>query len=118
MNELTDRGITVSIGSNSNFISGYTMHPWLNSRFDKAFQFGIYSDAIGVAKPFASFFGRVIDGVYRLYGYENVLVRNVMHVGDSELCDVFGPSQLGMQALLISDPKNLYNDVIKSITEQ
>lgn len=118
--ELHDQGITVSIGSNSNFVSGRTMHPWLQEQFgEDMLAFGVYSDMFEVAKPSAAFFGRVIDFSTKVHGRNNISTHNMLHVGDSQLCDVWGPSQVGIKTLLITDPNMLYccvNNYLKEAT--
>ena len=114
--KLQSMGITVSIGSNSNFISGKVMNPWLNSQLPSAIAFGIYSDLIRAAKPSAAFFGHVIDGTRSALQHP-VAINEILHVGDSARCDVWGAQQIGINALLTDNPISTYNTVIEYINE-
>lgn len=114
--ELTGAGVTVSIGSNSNFISGKVMHPWINQTAGGRFSFGVYSDLVRVGKPSAAFFGHIIDEVRARR--DGVRINEILHVGDSARCDQWGASEIGMNALLISDPNSTYNDVINYLTKE
>lgn len=116
IDELVSAGVTVSIGSNSNFISGKVMHPWINQAVGEKFSFGVYSDLVRVGKPSAAFFGHIIDEVRA----RRIEVRNteILHVGDSDRCDRWGASEIGMNALLISDSNSTYNAVINYLTKE
>lgn len=103
--QLVDSGISVSIGSNSNFISGSVMYPWLQQVSGHVFSYGIFSDLIGASKPSATFFGHVVDGARGRCGGMPSHPSNILHVGDSQRCDVWGATQLGINALLVANPE-------------
>lgn len=81
--------VTTSIGSNSNFISGDLMHPYLTEVFKNyhvKLSFGVYSDLIHVSKPHPQFF----DEVFKKAQENNNIVQTrgeVCHVGDNIVCD-------------------------------
>ncbi len=116
MAELRSMDITVSIGSNSNFITGKVMNPWLNEQTGGAFSFGIYSDLVRAAKPSAAFFGHVIDGTRSALKHP-ITINEILHVGDSARCDLWGAQQIGINALLTENPISTYNTVIEYINE-
>jgi putative hydrolase of the HAD superfamily len=102
--DLISRGLTLSIGSNSNFISGETMYPWIQNKFNQAFSFGVFSDLEHVSKPGQVFFGKVFARANKI---RPVDWTNILHVGDNRACDLVGPSHVGMQSKLISNPSEL-----------
>lgn len=55
-----EHGVVVSVASNSNFISGKVLHPYLASEVGEL-KFGLYSDMVGCAKPSDKFFNQMID---------------------------------------------------------
>ncbi|WP_143534246.1 HAD family hydrolase [Rhizobium sullae] len=79
VHSLAEDGYTLSIGSNSSFISGTTMHNFLESTFGCVFRFEIYSDLLGYAKPNEAFFNKII-------GSCGVAADNILHVGDDAIC--------------------------------
>lgn len=105
------RGLTVSIGSNSNFISGRQMYPWLLSQFDHAFSYGVFSDLERTAKPSATFFGRVIDNARQCRGQGAVPPHAIVHVGDNPICDGWGADEVGIRGLLVKGPDQLFDTV-------
>lgn len=100
------RGFTISIGSNSNFISGEVMHPFLISKFGDIFKFGVYSDIIGSAKPSPEFFKTICKEA-------DLPPRQILHIGDDVRCDAEGSSVAGFQSLLIKNPADLLKHLIK-----
>ncbi|WP_391564107.1 hypothetical protein [Rhizobium laguerreae] len=48
------------LGGNSSFVSGTTMHNFLESTFGCVFRFGIYSDLLGYEEPNEAFFNKII----------------------------------------------------------
>lgn len=114
--DLAARDITVSIGSNTAFISGHVMHSYLQRRLNTQLLFGIYSDIIRAAKPAREFYQRVIDNVRYLKGH--TIPNEILHVGDSFNCDVAGPKKFGFQSLLIPNTESLYYVVMNHIAEQ
>jgi putative hydrolase of the HAD superfamily len=106
---LREQGYTISIGSNSNFISGAVMHPFLEAQLGPLL-YGVYSDLIVVAKPSIRFFDHVYEGV--LLHHHDVLDRaHILHVGDNPVCDVQGAHSAGMHGLLINGPGMLEDQV-------
>jgi putative hydrolase of the HAD superfamily len=111
LNELQSREITVSIASNSNFISGHVMHPWLQSQLGERFLFNRYSDVIGTAKPSIKFFDSVYEGV--MIHHPDLLDRsNILHVGDNPTCDGYGAVNAGMHSVLVPSPDQLCDLVL------
>ena len=95
---LRNNGISFSVTSNTNFVSGHVLNAVLQMQ-SGGFAFGIYSDLEGIAKPSASLFGMMYEQA-RKYN-PNIRHRiDVMHVGDNMHCDVWGASSSGFEAHL------------------
>jgi putative hydrolase of the HAD superfamily len=110
MTWLADQQITTSIGSNSNFISGNVMHPFLERVTPRPFLYGVYSDLLVAAKPGSKFFDAVYEQI--LLKHTELLDRaNVLHVGDNPVCDVEGAQNADMNGLLIESPDLLCQQV-------
>lgn len=74
-------GVTMNIASNSNFVPGTSMQPFLKATFGyNTFSFFVFSDQIGMAKPSFQFFQRVKAQI-------NLPAVDVVHVGDDERYD-------------------------------
>lgn len=110
LDQVYDLGISLSIASNSNFISGSVMYPWLCSHLPLAF--GVFSDLEGTSKPSATFFGKVIDAARTARGWQEIDVNEILHVGDNPICDGWGATQLGLNVLMINHPEEL-RDALK-----
>lgn len=99
LQELRAAGFTLSIGSNSNFISGDVMFPWLNEVFGE-FKFGVFSDLIGAGKPSPNFFNEVAKQAHQQASiWER---KHIVHVGDHIVCDVQGAKDAGMRYAFIT----------------
>jgi putative hydrolase of the HAD superfamily len=104
VNFAQENGFLIGIGSNSNFISGKIMHPFLEKTLGVKFDFGVYSDLCGTAKPNPEFFKNILKQANTI---------NVTHIGDHEVCDG-GAEAVGFKFELIKNPETLFN-VVKEI---
>ena len=109
LQKLRDAGYTVSIGSNSNFISGSTMYPWLQQTFGD-FEFGVFSDLEQTAKPNSKFFDKIAD---LAYSTRKLWRSQIIHVGDHEICDVRGAKNADMHPILC----NAVTDIPSIVTQ-
>lgn len=99
--QLRSSNITLNISSNSNFISGNVMLPFLESNLGE-FNFSIFSDLIGVSKPSERFF----EAVKKRCTHP---VENMLHVGDNTICDGYGATKSGIKSLIVSCPEHIHN---------
>lgn len=104
---LRSKGITCSIGSNSNFIPGSVMYPFLQREFDDAFSYGVFSDELRVAKPDAVFFTRVAHKLMEVKKLEDLEHSSILHVGDNYICDGVGPRAAGMKYVILNDVSDI-----------
>lgn len=113
---LKERGITVSISSNTNFISGDVLGPFLRKNAGD-FDFMLFSDkmngvnwesgVIKPAKPHTKFFEEVLRHAEVLHPNGLTDLRSVIHIGDSNECDFKGAAKFGFQARLLTSVDEL-----------
>lgn len=93
-------GARLHIASNTNFISGHMMKPFLKKHFGSAtFHSHTYSDEVNVAKPSTAFFYRVWSNMTDSSRHHNTPV----HIGDDARYDI-GASSVGIRPEIITDP--------------
>lgn len=110
-----ERGITFSISSNTNFISGKILGPMIRSQINEL-SFMLFSDCmrseyfdgklIIPAKPHRKFFERVHEYAKFLHG-DSLKASEILHIGDSRICDFAGAVSAGLSAQLITDAYEL-----------
>lgn len=92
---------TLNISSNTGFIEGNVLRLILdNLDILSCFQFAVFSDEIGYAKPSPLFFDAVFEQIHGLYGGQ-IQKNQVLHVGDNAQSDEAGGQNFGFQTLLI-----------------
>lgn len=87
---------SISIGSNTNFITGRMIRKYVFDPIGLKFQFEIFSDEIGYNKPSVKFFKQV-----KIHGGANIT-----HIGDSEYFDG-GAAQFGIKTHIIKHPLDI-----------
>ena len=104
LRKLKSVGITLSVGSNTHLVSGQTIMD--TEVLGPEFDFLVFSDAVGFAKPSPNFFLCALVAA-TLGGTRPITPSEVIHVGDVAKCDYDGPRAFGMQAVQIQDPRSL-----------
>lgn len=104
-------GFTLSIGSNTNFITGREIVDHVLA--DMPFDFLIFSDEIMLSKPHQYFFQTIVDQAMQV----NNNVHNasdVIHIGDHRVCDVEGAIRRGLRAEIcrIETTPDVINQII------
>ena len=90
-------GVTISITSNTNFIRGAAIKTWVfANKFE--FDFCLFSDEVGWAKPHQKMFGQLIEQSGRE-------PKEIVHIGDSVECDVQGAERAGIRRVWVADPQ-------------
>ncbi|MDB2463673.1 HAD-IA family hydrolase [Flavobacteriaceae bacterium] len=112
LDELRKGGITMNISSNTAYIEGTILlraleFYGLNSYFD----FFIFSDEIESSKPSEVFFKKVSQECEQ----RNVNKSEILHIGDSMQCDVYGAINFGVRNALFC-PKT--NDLTKILCQE
>lgn len=100
MEKLKRKGITFSIGSNTNFIPGIVLRNAVLDKLD-LFDYMIFSDEVGVSKPVNKFFQIINKKCWDSFGHCG---DSIVHIGDSEVFDLIPAKQFGIKAQLVSDP--------------
>lgn len=101
--------VPLSVGSNTNFISGKMIKKAVLDAYGIPFKFTIFSDEIERSKPHTSFY-RLI---HTLSGVVNK--QEIVHIGDSPCCDMVGPIIYGMQGAKIDNTKGIIDAVYAHI---
>lgn len=86
--EARRRGVSISVTSNTNFVTGETIREILR-RAGVPFAFGLFSDEHGHAKPSPVFFRAMLDRL--------PAATRVVHLGDHPVCDAEGATRAGIE---------------------
>lgn len=103
-------GYTISIGSNTNFISGTVLSEILDPIIP--FEYKVFSDLDGYSKPHPEFFGMILDRARAVQTAEQPEGRadlsrgEILHVGDNLICDG-AATQAGMNFFYVRGPAEL-----------
>lgn len=110
LHALREAGLTVSILSNTSFILGASLRKMLPLLgLEDCFDFQLYSDELGSAKP--SY--RAFAEVYRhATGIRPLQRTEILHLGDNPKADYHGASAAGMSALLLDPTKDRLTDLL------
>lgn len=105
---------TVSILSNTGFISGKTLRKVLKKlNLDSYFDFQLYSDEAGMSKPNPDFFKLMLHQIADIRKTNQINLNQIIHIGDNEIADVKGANSVGIHSLLI----NSNNQTISSLID-
>ena len=116
ISRLKSAGITVSITCNTGNIPGHILRrifKKLNCNFD----YYIFSDEVGFAKPSFKIFDEVYNVGVDLWIEEHDLVRRgeILHVGDSQDADIDGALNAGFKSLLFTPATPNYEAIFSFI---
>lgn len=97
--QISSKGKTISLISNTGFISGQTIRqvPALSDLMPH-FEFTLFSDETGYSKPNPRMFELSFD---KLQNKTQTEKKQVLHIGDNPLADYEGAKAFGYEALLI-----------------
>jgi putative hydrolase of the HAD superfamily len=94
--------VTLSIGSNTNFISGHLLSRLVLDTWDVPWAFKVFSDEQGVSKPNPSFFDAIATKVASLN--PQITRHSIAHLGDNPVCDVQGAHEAGFTPIHVANP--------------
>lgn len=111
LRKLKSKGISLSIGSNTNFVPGSLIKQAVLDPLDVDFAFVLFSDELGFAKPSLKFFHTVIENTKKFYIEREdnawaISGSNICHLGDSKLFDAPAVKS-GMEFVLVNGPHKL-----------
>lgn len=81
---LQERGVTLSIGSNTNFTGGHVLHEAALGQWGVEWAFQVFSDQVVCAKPHAHFWRIITE---RARAHVDVEPSAILHIGDNKICD-------------------------------
>ena len=94
---------TVSLTSNTAFISGKTVKKYLTDiELVEKFDFLIFSDELGFGKPSVRIYEELITKTIELHS--NILAKDILHIGDNYNADIVGAQNLGINTFQLEIP--------------
>jgi putative hydrolase of the HAD superfamily len=92
-----------SISSNTAFIKGKTLRKVLpHLALAPFFDFQLYSDEIGISKPDRRFFDLIFKAVNSTPTNRNILLNEIVHIGDNPKADIEGALSAGISSIQIN----------------
>ena len=93
---------STNILSNTGFIKGKTLKKVIKHLgIDEFIDFQLYSDEVRMSKPSAGFFQLMLDTIDRTK-HPELLLTEVIHIGDNPYADVRGAEAMGINSMLIN----------------
>lgn len=100
LKQLIDKGMTLSLLSNTGFIKGLTLKKLLDKlEIAPLLKFQVYSDEIAFSKPSKEAYRHVFDNIKL---FNTLDAGSILHIGDNENADLRGAQLQGMQSALIN----------------
>jgi putative hydrolase of the HAD superfamily len=101
LGRVRNEGITISLFSNTGFVRAGTLRRFFDhSTLAGIFDFQLYSDELGFAKPDPYCFNAILEGVQQL---RPLPANAILHVGDNPVADYGGAKAAGMQAAITGE---------------
>jgi putative hydrolase of the HAD superfamily len=108
LSRLFHKGLTLNISSNTAFVPGQSLKYCIQQDgFDQYFDFMLFSDQLGIAKPAAAFYLEVLTRVKHHDG-NPVTKEAILHAGDNPVADIKGAGDFGFQTMHILLPADLF----------
>lgn len=93
---------SINILSNTGFIKGKTLRKVLTHLQIAPFiDFQLYSDEVRMSKPNGEFFQLMLDNIDR-EKHTDLILNDVIHVGDNPWADVYGAEKVGIKSMLVN----------------
>jgi putative hydrolase of the HAD superfamily len=100
LQQLCDKGITLSLLSNTGFIKGSTLTKLLELlEIGPLLKFQIYSDEVHFSKPAKEMYQLVVD---HIKSFKSIETSSILHIGDNQNADFYGAKKQGMQSALVN----------------
>lgn len=105
--------ISMNILSNTGFIKGATLRIALEKiGIAHFFNFQLYSDEVNLSKPNLEFFSLMIEKIYEERKYDNLVLDDIIHIGDNIIADIHGANYLGINSFQINSNLNTIADLL------
>ena len=105
---------TFNISSNTGFVKGSNLKKVLmHLKIADYFDFQIYSDEIGLSKPDIDFFNLMIDKTKNLPVNKNILLNEIVHIGDNINADIAGAALAGIKSIQINSNNLTISSLLK-----
>jgi len=103
LEQLKSTGLSsTNILSNTGFIKGKTLKKVISHLgIDQFIDFQLYSDEVRMSKPNAQFFQLMLDSIDR-NKHPELMLHEVIHIGDNPHADVRGAEAMGINTMLIN----------------
>lgn len=105
--------ISMNILSNTGFIKGATLRIALEKiGIAHFFNFQLYSDEVNLSKPNVEFFSLMIEKIYEERKCDNLVLDDIIHIGDNIIADIHGANHLGINSFQINSNLNTIADLL------
>lgn len=105
--------ISMNILSNTGFIKGATLRIALEKiGIAHFFNFQLYSDEVNLSKPNVEFFSLMIEKIYEERKCDNLVLDDIIHIGDNIIADIHGANYLGINSFQINSNLNTIADLL------
>ncbi len=109
LEEIKNSGKTLSITSNTAFISGDVIKKYLlNVGLNSYFKIFLFSDECGIGKPSQEIFNELILNAQKLN--QNISKNSIIHIGDNYNADYSGALLSGIRSFHLNEINYLKND--------
>ncbi len=103
---------TLNILSNTAFIKGSTLRTIINHLdLSKYFNFQIYSDEVGFSKPHEEMYNILLYNIFTIRKNSNILLSEILHVGDNLIADIYGAKSAGINAFQINSNDKIITNI-------
>jgi putative hydrolase of the HAD superfamily len=100
--------------SNTGFIKGATLRIALEKiGIAHFFNFQLYSDEVNLSKPNVEFFSLMIEKIYEVRKHDNLVLDDIIHIGDNIIADINGANRLKINSFQVNSNLNTIADLLK-----
>jgi putative hydrolase of the HAD superfamily len=106
--------VSMNILSNTGFIKGATLRIALEKiGIAHFFNFQLYSDEVNLSKPNVEFFSLMIEKIYEVRKHDNLVLDDIIHIGDNIIADINGANRLKINSFQVNSNLNTIADLLK-----
>ncbi len=113
LSDIRSSGATISILSNTGYITGNTLKKLLiHLGIADYMSFQVYSDDFGLSKPNHSLFTGMLQCVEKIRKFNPVTHAEIVHVGDNLFADIEGAKLAGIDSIQINSNELTIKDIL------